>query len=87
MMTEQELDQIAERAAVYLAFGDPGRLRPGDLNRLLAELRETRADLAHLALADRLHRDQIAALRQELGETRRGWLPIPGRQPPGGIIR
>jgi hypothetical protein len=48
LMTDIELDQITDRADLWITHGDPYALQPADVAALLTEVRELRKLRAHL---------------------------------------
>jgi hypothetical protein len=59
VLTDQALEQIEQRARLWLDWGDRDAFRPDDCQALLAEARHERAALAHAQAMIRQLWDQL----------------------------
>lgn len=62
LMTDVELDQISDRADLWITYGDPSALQPADVAALLAEVRELRALRAHLIELNHQSQEKLGRL-------------------------
>jgi len=68
MMSDAQLSDIAQRASLFVDYGDRAAIRPEDVAALLDEVYAARADREHLVMMTRQHLDQITRLEDEAAQ-------------------
>lgn len=61
-MSEERLDQIAVRYDLWATYGSRDALKPGDVADLITEVRELRAQRAHLIALNRQYLARLGGL-------------------------